>query len=89
MWLIIEEYEYNEAEATTMSKEEEDDEGGWVQRERRQRRDEKKEVFGEEKWRECRICCYEHMIALIYMIGDVNQVNSGIFHLCSPFDKDQ
>ena len=80
MWLTVEEDEYNETEATTMSKEEEDDEDDEYSEKEGSGEDEK-EDFGEEKWRECRKCCYEHDCVNLYDCGRQSSEYQYFYHL--------
>ena len=77
MWLTVEEDEYNETEATTMSKEEEDDDEDEYSEKEGSGEDEKK--ISERRNGESVESAVMNMIALIYMIVDVNQGNTSTF----------
>ena len=86
MWLAVEEDEYNETEATTMSKEEEDDEedeysgrdGSEEDEKKAAERTRRKKISGRRNGESVE-CAVMIMIASIYTIMDVNQVNTGTF----------
>ena len=55
--------------AETTSKEEEDDEEDEYSGNEGSGEDEKYEVFGEENWRQCGNCCYDHDCVNLYDCG--------------------